>query len=637
VAFFQPDRAIEFVRTLAATLPTMPAEETRPITFRKIWSRPPNLLHQLPPLLRAIAYHEAHVDAALDLLWQLGRDDSRELNPHPDHAIRVLTDATGYGRGRQLWVQRKAAAALRRWTAQPGWANGAHDPLGVAKAILEQTVTETTTTDSGISLAAVRVRPEVTVSVRQDVLELLGDLALGTEPRGRLRAAGILLDALHRPPEYFAHVVTAEEDASWLPQYEAAAAQLERIATSSADPLVRIRVADGLGSIIRFGTRPEALRSRVLALAKHFRDTPDMRLSRAYGTIYDRWLGRGKLDAYQEQVEDAVRRSADQLVRAAHGNEAAIFQALRTEQERFRLGAYPNVIGPSGIMTILAAEHSHIGVELAARIVSEGLDEQAEWLPPLLWNLAKTQPDAFSCLMAAAMTSPQVLLRRAGTWALSAVARNRALSDEELALLRGALGDDDGRTRSIGVDTVAFGAHNLPRDTVASLVTAVRIGGDVAVVQEMSHLWFGRHTPVKPVLTDAQARALLAELIELPSIGTNQGDLDDMLAHLAAQVPLDVLEFLLERARREAASAQAGDDTPEYDAMPYHGLRRTLSVLAKHPDLAVMQARMKEAMQAGDGIVDHIVRTSLGSLLRGRDDGAGGDDDNSSDGWAPGM
>jgi hypothetical protein len=68
----------------------------------------------IPRLLARLAWHEDYAERCAGILWTLGRDDQRALNPHPEHPLRVLQDILGYEDGRSLRLQRLALQGLRK-------------------------------------------------------------------------------------------------------------------------------------------------------------------------------------------------------------------------------------------------------------------------------------------------------------------------------------------------------------------------------------------------------------------------------------------------------------------------------------------------------------------------------------------
>ena len=71
VAIYQPRQALEFVTDRV---------------------RNGVVLSDFSKILRNIAYNLHYLPDACKVLWELGRDDLRELGPHPDHPIRTLAE-----------------------------------------------------------------------------------------------------------------------------------------------------------------------------------------------------------------------------------------------------------------------------------------------------------------------------------------------------------------------------------------------------------------------------------------------------------------------------------------------------------------------------------------------------------------
>lgn len=81
VAYYQPGRALKFVE--------------------QHWSEG-RYLEQLPNILKYVAYNFEYLHSACQLLWELGKDDNRELNQHPGHAIRILAEMCAVERNKPL-------------------------------------------------------------------------------------------------------------------------------------------------------------------------------------------------------------------------------------------------------------------------------------------------------------------------------------------------------------------------------------------------------------------------------------------------------------------------------------------------------------------------------------------------------
>src|SRR6266705_3300405 len=58
--------------------------------------------HELPTLLKHVAYNYDFVTQACERLWRLGRDDARQLHQHPEHPVRILCELAAIEPGKPL-------------------------------------------------------------------------------------------------------------------------------------------------------------------------------------------------------------------------------------------------------------------------------------------------------------------------------------------------------------------------------------------------------------------------------------------------------------------------------------------------------------------------------------------------------
>lgn len=77
IASFQPDKVLELIKYL-------------------LTSNNSNILEILPLLLKGVSYNIDYLPYCCELLWKLGKDDSRPTNLYPNHAVRILFDLAEY-------------------------------------------------------------------------------------------------------------------------------------------------------------------------------------------------------------------------------------------------------------------------------------------------------------------------------------------------------------------------------------------------------------------------------------------------------------------------------------------------------------------------------------------------------------
>jgi len=565
-----------------------------------------NVLAKVPTLLATVAEHEEYFDRALELLWGLGRDDRRELNPYPEHAIRALNDVVGYAPRRYVWRQERAIAALKRWTLLSGWSEHAHSPLGVAAAVLRTAMVEDRydMRTSTISMTRYGVNAEVTRRPREEAIALLTDLALGAEPRGRIWAVEALLNALKPPESQFGHVVTDEEEEGFRLQYEAVFDGIERIAAESQDALVRVKLRDGLQWVPR-QTHLTWKQDRARQLIDRFPENDETMLVRVWGRLFrDAWRPNDAYDRIRKLGEELTRKAAAHLLSEAT-DANGIITYLTAERRRFEAA---HVYGdPAYVLAAIAEMRPEIAVELADWIVNAeettaGADF-ASWLPVLLVMLRGRRFEDYSRILSRAVSSRRPELRWAAAGALARVG-DPFWNDDEGSHARTLLADASTLVRAEAIEAIG----RIPAKQRAEFVESIVIGGDQGVAKAVAELWAYRPAEQQVRLSVKEAKLLLDALVELPDLGDPLGELDQMLAVFAKWHPLLVLEFVLERARRETSnSAQVGEDGhARYDAIPYtgfHGVWGALQGAAEYPAIVrrLLQALAEETRTSSGG------------------------------------
>ena len=97
IAVYQPEKTLELVEYSIRNPATTPEDPEWSKVYKFTHS---DVLRELPTLLRWISYTLDFIPRCFSLLWELGRDDSRDINPNPDHAMRVLADLARYDIGK---------------------------------------------------------------------------------------------------------------------------------------------------------------------------------------------------------------------------------------------------------------------------------------------------------------------------------------------------------------------------------------------------------------------------------------------------------------------------------------------------------------------------------------------------------
>jgi hypothetical protein len=96
VAFYQPRPSLRIVRWMLGN-PAQPVPVDAGWGFSYTY-REDHVRDAATPVLRAAAYDADVLPEAVELLWEIGRSDSRPANQHPNHALRKLADIARFDR-----------------------------------------------------------------------------------------------------------------------------------------------------------------------------------------------------------------------------------------------------------------------------------------------------------------------------------------------------------------------------------------------------------------------------------------------------------------------------------------------------------------------------------------------------------
>ncbi len=138
VAHLQPERTFGLIEYAIANPSTVP-ESGAFAEYFALRSSHSRVMDHLPSILKQIAFHLDYLPRCLDILWILGRDDSRATNPNPGHGMRILLDIAEYDLDKPVAVQAETLNAIEKWMNDADVERHPHSPLDVLDPILERT------------------------------------------------------------------------------------------------------------------------------------------------------------------------------------------------------------------------------------------------------------------------------------------------------------------------------------------------------------------------------------------------------------------------------------------------------------------------------------------------------------------
>jgi transcriptional regulator with XRE-family HTH domain len=221
VAYFQPERALSFAE-------------------KQI--REGRHLRDLPELIKYTAYTHDYTNRACECLWELGKSDARELNPHPGHAIRILSELCAVRPGKPLLFNEAVVDfGLSLLDRNDAW-DQKYSPFDILKGILHPEGHTTEALGRHFSIKNFSINIEVVTALRTKVVDAIIRTLAHNNPGAAVLAASSLHEALRYPMD-----VTLEARQKWTADF---VQTLDKVALSirsrDVDPLVSIEVAHAI-------------------------------------------------------------------------------------------------------------------------------------------------------------------------------------------------------------------------------------------------------------------------------------------------------------------------------------------------------------------------------------------------------
>ncbi len=204
-AFFQPARAME----LANYSMTHPVPRSGEVGWLERGQT--DILHKLPGVLQNVAYNGGHLDGAIKLLWALAKQDVRDTNPHPGHALRVLQELASYGRYKGIGFNLRIADCLSELLMDPSAFDSRYTPLDVVDELLEKEGEHQESDGLTIKLGAFALAYDRVRVLRQKAFNMVETCLAMQNPRASSRAVISLSKVLSGLAPRFGRTSTDEE------------------------------------------------------------------------------------------------------------------------------------------------------------------------------------------------------------------------------------------------------------------------------------------------------------------------------------------------------------------------------------------------------------------------------------------
>ena len=243
VAEYQPERTLQLVEYAIRNPATKPEDPE----WSKVYEfKHSDVLRRLPTLLRRVSYTLDFLPHCCKLLWELGRDDARHLNPNSDHAMRVLADLGSYDIGKPLAVNHGVLDTMQQILETPGSHDHVHSPLDVIDPMFAKTGHSTYFQGHKLVYRSFVLKEGSIKPIRERCIFLVVRCLSSNNLRVSLRGLESLEDALREPIGEFDNQVSDEDREQWRSEQFEILTHIEDLVQHSTEPVTFLRIKGAL-------------------------------------------------------------------------------------------------------------------------------------------------------------------------------------------------------------------------------------------------------------------------------------------------------------------------------------------------------------------------------------------------------
>ena len=587
VAVYQPAKILELVEFAFRNPATQPEDPDLSMTGLFTHSA---VLHELPALLRGVCYNVDFIPYCCNLLWELGKNDDRDLNPRPDHPMRVLADVGGYDVGKPFVVNQKVLDVMENLLKTPGIHEHAHSPLDILDPMLSKTGFSAYSEGHKFIYRPFTLKKEAVETLRQRAIGLIAACLSSDSPRVALRALKSLENALHEPIAMFNQDISDEDREQWRSEQLGILAHIEGLTNRSVEPAVHFHIKKVLLWHRNYSSSDE-IRGRADTISSSIPEHFEFRLTGELIDPYhsDDWVPDDALDdhgyrQHQRQVEKKQRDVVSEFIKL-YGEDAVM--AYRVLAERIQTINDAGIQSePRVVLGILGNTNPSFAAALCDIIVGDPVGTLSPYFQPLLSNVRAWDSER-------ARTIAHCALKEGATVLCSGVAlsyQSRGWADRsterDVENIAELLSHEDEGVRWAAIGAIGMLAEVHVREAI-ELARDVTIGESEFLAEALCRLFYGGWGIPFEELTPDDIRAILAKLEDVNQV---EGYIINIFLVRASEIDARaVVQLLLNRIMNDRGNRH------QYSALPLLGFSKPLTGLAGSPDQESVLREVRDA------------------------------------------
>jgi hypothetical protein len=555
---------------------------------------------RLARILSTVLFDPTLVGQVCDLLWRMASDDSRGAERNPDSAERVLREAGDYSPHHSL----DYLEAFLNWVAQrkPGTADAIPgERLAVyLKPLLGKEMMHTWYDGRQMTMSSTGIRLEAVRGIRLRALDILSEIASGTQLRAVGVAIPVIGETLTPSVGYFGREVSSAEQAQWEEEQKDGLTRLREIARTHNSRGINLCILKEL-SWAALHSESRSVRDRARRLQKTLRSALTGSIELAVAPNYV--LGVDISGAMEREHSAETQRVAQAL--SGEGLTAASLKervgtAFSTLE---KLGLDPN---PLPLLHQVALAQPVLAKDLATLIVDDPVDPLAGAIHGIVGGiLERSAALARSTLEYALSKAASLGLRSLGRGLGDPMWATVLGEDEVIGHLRSLTNHADVAVRIHALWTLGFAGHLSVEKRAAVLLEY-----DLSLAPETGEHWAEAIMPTERIYAhySPAERAILAR--KLRDVGKLGHWSVDLMAKLGRDAPEELVDTMIHRLLKPGNEGQLSEAVPSagqgnpFNALPREARKRAmeeLGALLQGEDVVVAYHAQRLFAQLAEG------------------------------------
>lgn len=519
VAIYQPSQALRFVEAQI--------EQDR-------------ILSQFPTILRRVAFSPEHRRAALRLLWDLGRNDARDLSPHPNHAIRVLAELIGYEEHKSFEFNKDLSEFAFGLLDEPDAWYSVYSPLDILEPLLSGQGLTTSSTARSVSFKPFFVDHKVVAGLRERLIDRVIELLFDEHPRTARRAAIFLNNALREPYGMMNSVAPDDLRADYQAEIAETIAKLgAAVRGGQLAPWTLIGLVRSMSWHAEFDEGPLGD-----AVREIFDNLPHDLGFALYACLADGadWNFLGQIPFAEWKEDKEWHAEVVAALHAAYPNHGELIDAIAKRLVALdEAGEATGNCGPF-IDKLISAKPA-FGDAIIANVIADPASRMRHFLGYAAGAVLDKRPDEGRALIESLLDASDQLLRTSGAAALIGLRRER--EQQDIALLRRAIGVEDARVASTAIMALRTWRDVGAREII-DLAMTVQFDAEPQLFEPFTMLLCSQRKTLLERLNDRDVRQMLDRMRTLPRVEGHWAE--EILQHLAGRHAEQLAGFLFDRA-----------------------------------------------------------------------------------------